>query len=106
MFSSLLGMVLSVLFVIPLYGYITVVAWLLPTLIHVHANVPCLILPLFYSICSNAVQHTLYNVALLYCSVANIGHADVMWCIIILLTQSAFAICFCSQYHCCMIFSL
>lgn len=48
----------------------------------VHISVRCLILPLFYSICSNAVQHTLYNVTLLYCSVANIGYADVMWCII------------------------
>jgi hypothetical protein len=40
------------------------VAWLLLT-VHVHASVRLLIVPLFYSICSIAVQHTMYNVAVL-----------------------------------------
>jgi hypothetical protein len=50
---------------------------------HAHTSVHCLILPQFPSLYQSVVEHTLLSRLFMYCSFANIGHADVMWFIVL-----------------------
>jgi hypothetical protein len=69
--------------------------------VHAYTIVPCQILPQFPCICGSVVEHSL-SYLFVYCSFANIGHADIMWFIIILLIWPVYAACFCFQYLCCI----
>ena len=62
----------------------------------------CLILPLFRPIRWSAVEQTFYHV-LFFCKHWAYWHNAVS-CLLKWLTQLAFAICFCLQYFCCLVF--
>jgi hypothetical protein len=54
---------------------------LLLILVHAHTSLQYVVLPLIHSICQSVVEHTLLSCLVMYCSIANIGHADnVIYC--------------------------